>query len=435
MADGQPVRKSLFEDIAELADVSIATVDRVLNDCGNMSARTDEKVLTTAKRLKLRPLDFLHYLHHEYFRCNHGADGPIPFDKWFGSFCGRTREARVRLDDHFLARYPEGSNRRWIELKFRTFGRTGWQVSEISFGAWQLGGDWGNVDDTQSINTLHYAFEKGINFVDTAELYGKGHSEEVVGLALKQWRGNKIYVATKAQPIQWPASDDDNPQMQGRFPPWYLRGCVERLQVERIDLFQLHSWMPRGYSELDWLETLNDLRREGKIDHIGISLRDFRPDEGVDLAHFGLVDSLQVVFNLFEQRPAQNLFPAGRKTNMAFIARVPLDSGSLIGSWTKDTYATWEPGSQPHTMFRDERFGETMWRVDELKKICAPYYPTLAEAAIRYVLSEPQLSTLIPGMKNRTEVDMNIKYSDGAAFPEELKSKLAPHGWIRNYYR
>ncbi len=324
-------------------------------------------------------------------------------------------------------------------MKYRLFGRTGWKISEIGFGAWQLGGDWGKVDDAQSIDTLHYAFSKGINFVDTAELYGNGHSEEVVGKALKTWVGHKIYVATKVRPVQWPNPDDDAPHMRGRFPAWYIRENVEkslrRLGIERIDLFQLHSWIPDAVQELDWLETLLALRREGKIDHIGVSLRDFRPDEGVNLAQFGLVDSIQVVFNMFEQRPAQRLFPAGEKTNTAFIARVPLDSGSLIGNWTKESYATFEPRSQPYTMFRGERFTETLRRVKDLKTLCKPFYPTLAEAAMRFVLSEPQLSTLIPGMKNRTEVDMNIVYSDGKIFPAELKAKLASRGWIRNYYQ
>jgi len=323
-------------------------------------------------------------------------------------------------------------------VKYRKFGRTGWDVSEISFGAWQLGGDWGKVDDEASINTLHYAFDQGVNFVDTAELYGNGHSEDVVGRALKQWRGNKIYVATKVRPVQWPKADDDFPQMRGRFPAWYIRDAVEkalaRLGVERIDLFQLHSFTPDAVENLDWLETLNTLRREGKIDHVGISLRDYRPDEGVDLARFGLVDSIQVVFNMFEQRPAQRLFPAAEKTNTAFIARVPLDSGSLVGAWTKDSYTTFEAGSQPHQMFRGPRFAETLNRVEALKKICLQHYPTLAEAAMRYVLSERQLSTLIPGMKTQAEVDMNIAYSDGAQFPEELKKKLPSHGWTRNYY-
>jgi aryl-alcohol dehydrogenase-like predicted oxidoreductase len=324
-------------------------------------------------------------------------------------------------------------------MHYRTFGRTGWQVSEIGFGAWQLGGDWGRVDDAHSIDTLHYAFDQGINFVDTAELYGNGHSETVIGRALKTWSGSKIYVATKLRPIQWPRPDDPAPQMRGRFPEWHIRenleGSLKRLGVERIDLYQLHSFMPSAMVELDWLETLHTLRREGKIDRIGVSLRDNEPDEGIDAASVGLVDSFQVIFNMFEQRPALQLFPAAEKSNIAFIARVPLDSGSLIGNWTTESYTQFEAGSQQHQMFRGERFAETLKRVEALKDICTPYYSTLAEAAMRYVLSEPQLSTLIPGMKNRNEVDMNIAYSDGASFPAELKVKLQQHIWVRNYYQ
>jgi aryl-alcohol dehydrogenase-like predicted oxidoreductase len=324
-------------------------------------------------------------------------------------------------------------------MRYRTFGRTGWQISEIGFGAWQLGGDWGKVDDAQSIDTLHYAFDQGINFVDTAELYGNGHSEEVIGQALKQWTGDKIYVATKTRPIIWPDANDDAPQMRGRFPEWYLRDNIEkslkRLQVERIDLFQLHSFMPSAMEELDWLETLMKLRREGKIDRIGVSLRDNRPEEGVDLVATGLVDSVQCIFNMFEQRPAGNLFQEGGRTNTAFIARVPLDSGSLVGHWTPESYAAFEQGSQPHTMFRGTRFAETLAHVEKLKTLCKPFYATLAEAAMRYVLSAPQLSTLIPGMQNRAQVDMNIAYCDGAAFPKALTKALPLHSWIRNYYQ
>jgi aryl-alcohol dehydrogenase-like predicted oxidoreductase len=149
---------------------------------------------------------------------------------------------------------------------------------------------------------------------------------------------------------------------------------------------------------------------------------------------FGLVDSFQVIFNMFEQRPAQRLFPAGEKSNCAFIARVPLDSGSLVGNWTDDSYAQFEHGSQQHNMFRGERFAETLRRVRVLKDLCSPHYRSLAEAAMRYALSERQVSALIPGMKNRREVDMNIAISDGEVFPPELKSQLPPHIWIRNYY-
>ena len=323
-------------------------------------------------------------------------------------------------------------------MKYRSFGPTGWQVSEVAFGAWQLGGDWGAVDDDASIRTLHHAFASGVNLVDTAYIYGTGHSETVIGRALKTWRGHKIYVATKAQPVEWPAPDDEAPQMRGRYPAWYLRKMVDnalqRLQLERIDLFQLHSWMACGLYELDWLETLNALRVEGKIDQIGVSIRDYRPQDGVDLARLGLVASQQVVLNLFEQRPAGALFRAGAGKT-AFIARVPLDSGSLVGNWDAGTQASFPPGSVPATLFRGDRFAETLARVRALQVVCAPYYPTLAEAAMRFVLSCPELSCVIPGMVNPTQIDMNVAYSDGAVFPAELKAALAPHSWPRNFYQ
>jgi aryl-alcohol dehydrogenase-like predicted oxidoreductase len=324
-------------------------------------------------------------------------------------------------------------------MRYRDFGRTGWKVSEIGLGAWQIGGSWGRVDDATSIHTLLHAFDRGINFVDTAQLYGAGHSETVIGQALRQWSGSKIYVATKAQPTVWPDPDDAAPQMRGRFPDWHLRANVEaslrRLGVERIDLYQLHSWGPQGHRELAWLETLSDLRVEGKIDQIGVSLRDNQPGEGVALARLGLVASQQVIFNMFEQPPRDALFAAAQAGGTAIIARVPLDSGALVGNWTTDSYARFDPGSQQHQMFRGDRFAETLARVQALQAEVAPYYGTLAEAAMRYVLAHAAVSVVIPGMKTPDEVDMNIRYSDGAGFPKKLMARMPGHAWVRNFYR
>ncbi|ALI56543.1 aldo/keto reductase [Celeribacter marinus] len=324
-------------------------------------------------------------------------------------------------------------------MKYRPFGRTGWNVSEIGFGGWQIGGAWGKVDDRASVRTLLHAFEKGINFVDTAQLYGEGHSEAVIGEALKQWSGDKIYVATKAQPTVWPSPDDANPLFRGRFPEWHLRENVEnslrRLGVEQLDLFQLHCWGPTGHKELDWLETLNDLRAEGKIDQIGVSLRDNKPNEGVDLARLGLVASQQVIFNMFEQSPREVLFPAAKASDTAIIARVPLDSGSLVGHWTPNSYGGWEVGSQQHQMFRGDRFAQTLERLDKLKAEIGDAFPTLAEAAMRYVLSHDSVSVLIPGMKTPQEVDMNVAYSDGGHMSDAFIARLVKHAWQRNFYQ
>jgi aryl-alcohol dehydrogenase-like predicted oxidoreductase len=324
-------------------------------------------------------------------------------------------------------------------MEYREFGRTGWKVSEISYGGWQLGGQWGEVDDEASVGSLLEAYEAGINFVDTAELYGAGHSEEVIGESLRQWGGDKVYVATKIQPTVWPSADEDHPLMSGRYPEWHLRHGVElalqRLGVERLDLLQLHGWFADGVRNLDWLETLNALRVEGKVDKIGVSIRDYRPDEGVEIASLGLVDSIQVIFNLFEQRPVDELFAAGAASKTAFIVRVAFDSGSLSGRWTKDTYATWEPGSVQHVLFRGDRFTETLDRVELLKNLTADYYPSLAEAAMRYTLSSPEVSTVIAGMRTSEHVAVNAGYSDGVPFPSELLDQLPAHNWPRNYYK
>jgi aryl-alcohol dehydrogenase-like predicted oxidoreductase len=256
-------------------------------------------------------------------------------------------------------------------MKYRSFGRSGWQVSEIGFGGWQLGGSWGQVDDEESIDTLLYAFDQGINFVDTAVLYGQGRSETVIGKALKTWSGNQIRVATKVPPKVWDQQQDIDAPMRGRYPADWLRQHVEdsltRLGVERLDLLQLHGWFHRGVYELDWLEALNALQLEGKIDRIGVSLHDSLPEQGVALAKLGLVDAIQVVFNIFEPYPLDELFPAALATNTAIIARVPLDSGSLSGSWNADTIKDWAPDDKRHAMYaQGGNFDETLRRIDSV---------------------------------------------------------------------
>jgi len=325
-------------------------------------------------------------------------------------------------------------------VEYRAFGNTGWRVSEIAFGGWQLGGSWGEVNDDDSVKTLLHAYQNGINFVDTAELYGSGRSERVVGRSLKAWSNNKIYVGTKIQPLQWPDAEDDSPKMRGRYPEWYLRAGVEaalsRLGLEQLDLLQLHCWAPDLLHSLDWLETLNDLRIEGKINQVGISLRDYRPNEGIDPARLNLIASVQVIFNIFEQRPAtEGLFEACAQSGTAAIARVPLDSGSLSGLWTPQTPETWVKDSVQDQLFGGDRFTETFEQVEKLKAVVAPFYSSLGEAAMRYSLSPSHVSTTIPGMSNSRSVDRNVSYSDGQIFPPELIEKLASFNWPRNYYK
>lgn len=328
---------------------------------------------------------------------------------------------------------------RAMTARKRSFGRTGWQVSEISFGAWQLGGQWGQVDDEESLSALLTAYEAGINFVDTAQMYGLGHSEEVVGKSLRKWNGEKIYVATKVQPVAWPSVDDHNPSYAELYPKQHLEKNVEdslrRLNVDCIDLYQLHCWAPDGLRNQEWLDVLTKFQDQGKISKIGVSIRDYRPEDGIKLAESGLIDSIQVIYNLFEQEPDKGLFASAAKTKTAIIARVVLDSGSLSGTWTKDTYSKWEPGSVLHTLYRGERFAETLSHLEALEKLTKNYYPSLAEAAVRFVLDRPEVSTAILGMTTAKRIHENLAFSDGAKFPERLRQELAKHEWRRNYYQ
>ncbi|HEY5320233.1 MAG TPA: aldo/keto reductase, partial [Galbitalea sp.] len=311
----------------------------------------------------------------------------------------------------------------------RPFGRTGWEISEVAFGAWQLGGQWGPVDDDRSVRALLDAYERGINFVDTAEMYGSGHSEEVVGRSLREWTGERIYVATKTQPVRWPDPSESAPDIAAAYPPAYLREQVEaslrRLDVDRLDLIQLHCWMPGGMDDQDWLSTLQEMRDEGKIDRIGVSLRDYRADEGVALARSGLVDSIQVIYNIFEQSPEAELLAAAAASQTAIIVRVALDSGSLSGAWTEATYDQWTDGSVLKTMFRGERFEQTLDRVAEVREVTDHYYDSLDEAAIRFVLDRPEVSTTIIGMTSPERIERNISFSDGRSLAPGLRERLA----------
>lgn len=327
-------------------------------------------------------------------------------------------------------------------MRYRTFGNTGWKVSEIGFGAWGIGGSWGPVNDDQSIRTLLAAFERGVNFVDTAQMYGNGHSEEVIGRALKQWQGDHIYIATKVQPVVWPRPHELDPTFDGRYPADHLlahcEASLKRLGVETIDLYQLHGWFPSGVEHTEWYDTLTALKNEGKIRAIGVSIRDYKPHEGIGIAQAGMTQSEQVVFNLFEQRPADQLLPVCEQHGVGFIARVPFDEGSLVGSWTADTFDQFAPDDFRRKYFKEGRFKRTLEKVEILKntvrEVTGDRYASLAEVALRYTLSFPGVSCVIPGIKNIEELEANIRVSDGEPLPVELLDALKAHNWPRNYH-
>ena len=326
-------------------------------------------------------------------------------------------------------------------MRRRAFGRTGWQVSEIGFGCWGLGGGWGPRDDAGAQAALRRALELGVNFFDTAFIYGEGRSELLLGEVIREHRasaraGPPVYVATKvpAENLEWPA----NPRTPIRncfSREWILR-CTEtslsRLGAEWIDLQQLHVWTDAWVEAEEWREAVAQLKREGKIRAFGISVNDHEPDSALKLVATGEIDSVQVIYNIFDPRPAERLFPLAQEHGVAVIGRVPFDEGSLTGSFTAKTQfprGDWRAG-----YFRDERLAETCRRVERLKEFLDPETPDPATLALKFVLNPPAISTVIPGMRRVENVERNCRASDGTRLPPEKLRRLQEHAWPRNFY-
>jgi aryl-alcohol dehydrogenase-like predicted oxidoreductase len=322
-------------------------------------------------------------------------------------------------------------------LKFRPFGRTGFDVSEIGFGAWGIGGSWwgSKPDDKAALAALRRAAELGVNFFDTAIVYGDGHSEKLVGQALRETRADAV-VATKVPPkgYRWPAAPDS--LARDVMPPDWITGSVEKslrnLKLERIDLIQFHVWADGWLKEEEWWGTIERLRREGKVRWWGVSVNDNRPESALKLAESGRADSLQVIYNIFEQAPADELFPLCQKSRTALIARVPFDEGSLTGTFTKDT--VFEEGDFRGNYFRGERLQEAVRRAEKLKFLLSEGSKTLAEGALRFCLSHPAVSTVIPGMRRPSRVEENAAVSDGRLLSPAVLARLKEHAWPRNFY-
>ena len=322
-------------------------------------------------------------------------------------------------------------------MRYRTFGRTGWQVSEIGLGTWAMGFMWGPLDDDEAIRALRLARELGVNFFDTALGYGEGHSEELIAKALGPAREG-LYVATKALPknMEWPARHDA--PVREVFPSDWIVECTERslshLNREAVDLQQLHVWSPLWMQQLDdWLPAVERLKQQGKIRAFGISLNDFEPDTALEAVASGLIDSVQVIYNIFEQAPAPQLLPLCQRHGVGVIARVPLDEGSLTGQFTADT--TFHPDDWRRVYFAGARLRETVERVERLRFLVRREITTPAQAALKFCLAHPAVSTVIPGMRKTSNVRINCAASDGLPLtPQELQ-ELRRHAWPRNFYQ
>lgn len=316
-------------------------------------------------------------------------------------------------------------------MLYRTFGRTGWQVSEIGYGMWGMGG-WTGSDDDQSLSSLHRSVELGCNFFDTAWAYGDGHSERLLGELVRAYPDKKLYTASKIPPKNriWPSKPHF--KIEDVFPPDYIRqyteSSLENLGLDSLDLMQFHVWEDGWAHDEGWQRAVDDLKREGLIGAIGISLNRWEPNNSLETLRTGLMDAVQVIYNIFDQAPEDELFPLCDELNVAVIARVPFDEGTLTGTLTKDM--RWPEGDWRNTYFVPENLNESVDRAEALRPL-VPEHMTMAQMALRFILANPTVSTIIPGMRKLRHVEANIATSDGQALPPDLITALRAHRWDR----
>ena len=326
--------------------------------------------------------------------------------------------------------------RRRARMHYRPLGKTGWRVSEIGVGTWAMGGWWGPLDDRQALAALRLALELGVNFLDTALVYGDGHSERLIAKVLKGRASRKpVYVATKIPPknFEWPARAST--PLVAAFPASWIVQCTEQslrnLRAERIDLQQFHVWADRWLMESEWYEAIQRLKRQGKIRAFGVSINDHDPASAVAVVRSGLVDAVQVIYNFFDQSPAEQLLPLCRAKKVGVIVRVPLDEGGLTGALTATT--NFHPEDWRNRYFRGERLRETVERAERIHALIPPDM-TLTHAALKFCLSHPAVSTVIPGMRRPEHVEDNCAASDGKRLTPRLLEALKAHAWPRNFY-
>ena len=316
-------------------------------------------------------------------------------------------------------------------MNYRAFGRTGWQVSEVGYGMWGMGG-WTESDDAESMAALHRSVELGCNFFDTAWGYGAGHSEGLLGQLVRAYPDKKLYTATKIPPknFKWPSRRGYT--LDDCFPPDHIRQYVEwslkNLGLSSVDLIQFHVWEDDWAQDERWQKAMLDLKSEGLINAVGISVNRWEPDNVIRTLKTGVIDAVQVIYNIFDQNPEDNLFPVCRELNVAVIARVPFDEGTLTGTLTLDS--KWPDGDWRNTYFVPENLKSSLEHADALKPLI-PAGMTMPDMAMRFCLSNPDVSTVIPGMRKIKNVEANIACSDAGPLSADLLSQLKPHRWDR----
>lgn len=320
-------------------------------------------------------------------------------------------------------------------MKYRRLGRTGLQVSEIGFGGWGIGGtSWIGADDATSVGALIAARDAGVNFFDSALAYGRGHSEQL--LAKTFGKGEDIIIASKVPPKnhRWPAPSGI--PLRDAYPKDYVLECLDltlkNLGGRTVDLYQFHVWSDDWAQDPELHATIDEIRCSGRARFIGISINDHEPTNVLKALATGLIDTVQVIYNIFDQSPEDALFPYCQKHDIGVIARVPFDEGSLTGAIRPQV--EFPEGDFRNFYFGGERKQQVWERVQRLAADMNISLDELPELALRFCLSHPAISTVIPGMRTSAHVQANVRASQHPGWPAEVRQCLRKHRWVRNFY-
>ncbi len=322
-------------------------------------------------------------------------------------------------------------------MRYRKLGKTGFEVSEIGFGAWGIGGAWwSGANDEESLSSIHLALDLGVNFFDTAPNYGDGRSEQLIGAALRDWRG-RVHVATKVNPKNkvWPAAPG-TPLAEVFTQEWIIESTEKSLKnlcVEQVDVQLLHVWLDEWADQDEWKEAFIKLKTQGKIRACGLSLNyPLKPDYGARAIETGLIDCCEVVYNIYERAPEEGLFPLAHSQNVGIIVKSPLDEGALTGKISPNT--VFPDGSFLDWYFRGDRKQEVWQRAKALEFLLHDGCETLSEAALRFCLSEPSVSTIIVGMRKAEHARENIRVSGKGPLPAVDLARLTSHAWPHDFW-
>ena len=321
-------------------------------------------------------------------------------------------------------------------MLMKQFAKSKYKISQLGFGCWGIGKSmWIGADDIESKKALHKAIDGGINFFDTALVYGNGHSEQLVGEVEREC-GEELFIATKipSKKLEWPASDSST--LKESFTKEYIikktEESLRNLKREYIDLMQFHVWNDKWTKSDDWKEAIHKLKKDGKVRFWGISINDHQPSNGIEAGKTGLIDCFQVIFNIFDQKPAEKLFPFCIENKISVLARVPFDEGALTGNI--DPATEFPVGDFRNSYFRDKRKVDVKLRVDKIWNDVKSESTSMAEAALRYIISFEAVTSVIPGMRKEKNLLANLKSVEKGPLSQELLEQLKVHRWDKNFY-